>query len=227
MDRAFPTMIRKDNSPKHKLQKTFQLLMSIERKRRLSTVKGIKICRLNFRRFHRVLGPFLGISGNYRSPITYPSVTKQNGLLFCFFFVSFVLFCFVFFFFIQDHAFIVQILFLIFGSGLKSCGTLSLGNGPLVSANVLACTARESGEKGTKNATNAFFVFQRKQNKLDEQQGLQGSRIFYESLARYMFVKSKRFKNQVNISATFMKPFIKANCAIFKQHNKKVRKRLF
>ena len=26
----------------------------------------------------------------------------------------------------------------------------------------------------------------------------------------------KRFKNQVNISATFMKPFIKANCAIFK-----------
>ena len=99
MDRAFPTMIRKDNSPKHKLQKTFQLLMSIERKRRLSTVKGIKICRLNFRRFHRVLGPFLGISGNYRSPITYPSVTKQNGLLFCFFFVSFVLFCFVLFFF--------------------------------------------------------------------------------------------------------------------------------
>ena len=79
MDRAFPTMIRKDNSPKHKLQETFQLLMSIERKRRLSTVKGIKICRLNFRRFHRVLGPFLGISGNYRSPITYPSVIKQNG----------------------------------------------------------------------------------------------------------------------------------------------------
>ena len=221
-------MIRKDNSPKHKLQKTFHLLKSIWRKRCLFlTVKGIKICRLNFRRFHRVLGPFLGISGNYRSPITYPSVTKQNGLLFCFFFVSFVLFCFVFFFFNQDHAFIVQMLFLIFGSGLKSCGTLSLGNGPLVSANVLACTARESGEKGTKNATNAFFVFQRKQNKLDEQQGLQGSRIFYESLARYMFVKSKRFKNQVNISATFMKPFIKANCAIFKQHNKKVRKRLF
>ena len=153
--------------------------------------------------------------------------TKWTAFLFFLCFFCFVLFCFVLFFFIQDHAFIVQILFLIFGSGLKSCGTLSLGNGPLVSANVLACTARESGEKGTKNATNAFFVFQRKQNKLDEQQGLQGSRIFYESLARYMFVKSKRFKNQVNISATFMKPFIKANCAIFKQHNKKVRKRLF
>ena len=170
MDRAFPTMIRKDNSPKHKLQKTFQLLMSIERKRRLSTVKGIKICRLNFRRFHRVLGPFLGISGNYRSPITYPSVTKQNGLLFCFFFVSFVLFCFVFF--QLGPRFHCSDVILIFGSGLKSCGTLSLGNGPLASANVLACTARESGEKGTKNATNAFFVFQRKQNKLDEQQGL-------------------------------------------------------
>ena len=154
--------------------------------------------------------------------------TKWTAFLFFLCFFCFVLFCFVlFFFFNQDHAFIVQILLLVFGSGLKSCGTLSLGNGPLVSANVLACTARESGEKGTKNATNAFFVFQRKQNKLDEQQGLQGSRIFYESLARYMFVKSKRFKNQVNISATFMKPFIKANCAIFKQHNKKVRKRLF
>ena len=43
-----------------------------------------------------------------------------------------------------------------------------------------------------------------------------GSRIFYESIARYMFVKLKRFKNQVNTSATFMKPFVKANCAIFK-----------
>ena len=100
MDRAFPTMIRKDNSPKHKLQKTFQLLMSIERKRRLSTVKGIKICRLNFRRFHRVLGPFLGISGNYRSPITYP---RSPNKMDCFFVFSlFLLFCFVLFcFFFQ------------------------------------------------------------------------------------------------------------------------------
>ena len=151
--------------------------------------------------------------------------TKWTAFLFFLCFFCFVLFCFVFF--QLGPRFHCSDVILIFGSGLKSCGTLSLGNGPLASANVLACTARESGEKGTKNATNAFFVFQRKQNKLDEQQGLQGSRIFYESLARYMFVKSKRFKNQVNISATFMKPFIKANCAIFKQHNKKVRKRLF
>ena len=97
MDRAFPTMIRKDNSPKHKLQKTFHLLKSIWRKRRLFTVKGIRICRLNFRRSNRVRGPFLGSSDNYRSPITYQSVTKQNGLLFCFLFLCF--FCFVFFFF--------------------------------------------------------------------------------------------------------------------------------
>ena len=96
MDRAFPTMIRKDNSPKHKLQKTFHLLKSIWRKRRLFTVKGIRICRLNVRRSNRVRGPFLGSSDNYRSPITYQSVTKQNGLLFCFLFLCF--FCFVFFF---------------------------------------------------------------------------------------------------------------------------------
>ena len=32
-----------------------------------------------------------------------------------------------------------------------------------------------------------------------------------------MFVKLKRLKDQVNISATFMKPFIKANCAIFNE----------
>ena len=163
MDRAFPTMIRKDNRPKHKLQKTFHLLKSIWRKRRLFTVKGIRICRLNVRRSNRVRGPFLGSSDNYRSPVTYQSVTKQNGLLFCFLFLCF--FCFVFFF-NQDPAFIVQILFLIFGSGLKSCGTLSLRNGPLVSANVLACTARESKEnsKGKKNVTDALFVFERKKN---------------------------------------------------------------
>ena len=86
-----------------------------------------------------------------------------------------------------------------------------------MSANVLACTARESEEnsKGKKNVTDALFVFERK--KIGEQQGFFGSRIFYESLARYMFVKLKRLKNQVNISATFMKPFlIKENCAIFK-----------
>ena len=96
MDRAFPTMIRKDNRPKHKLQKTFHLLKSIWRKRRLFTVKGIRICRLNVRRSNRVRGPFLGSSDNYRSPVTYQSVTKQNGLLFCFLFLCF--FCFVFFF---------------------------------------------------------------------------------------------------------------------------------
>ena len=101
----------------------------------------------------------------------------------CFFYFLFVcFFCFVFF--TSTHVFIVQILFLIPGSGLKSCETLSLGNGPLVSPHVLACTARESEEKGTKNAADAFFVFQRKKNKLGEQQGLLASRIFYESLAR-------------------------------------------
>ena len=95
MDRAFATMIRKDNSPKNKLQETFQLLMSIERKRRLSTVKGIKICRLNFRRFHRVLGPFLGISRQLPVTDNIPigHQTKWTAFLFfrCFL-------CFVFFF---------------------------------------------------------------------------------------------------------------------------------
>ena len=61
-----------------------------------------------------------------------------------------------------------------------------------------------------------FSFLKEKKIKLGEQQGLFGSRVFYESPARYMFVKLKRFKNQVNIGATFMKPFIKANCAIFK-----------
>ena len=72
----------------------------------------------------------------------------------------------------------------------------------------IACTARESeekglGGKGKKNATDALFVFERKK-KNGEQQGPLNSRVFYESPARYMFVKLKRFKNQVNISALLL-----------------------
>ena len=54
---------------------------------------------------------------------------------------------------------------------------------------VLACTVRESEEKGKKNATDALFVFERKKKKkkLGEQQGLLSSRVFYESPARFMF----------------------------------------
>ena len=141
-------MIRTDNSPKHKLQKRFQLLKFIWRKRRLFTVKGTRICRLNFRRSHRVRGPFLESSGNYWSPISYPSVTKQNGLLFVCLFVSFICFVYLFVFLSRTYAVIVQILFWIFGSGLKSCGTLSLRNGPLVSAHVLGCIARDGEEEG-------------------------------------------------------------------------------
>ena len=69
MDRAFPTMIREDNSPKQKLQKRFQLLKSI-RKRCLLPVKGKRRFRLDFGRCLQdwVRSPFLGSSGNCRSP---------------------------------------------------------------------------------------------------------------------------------------------------------------
>ena len=161
MDRAFPTMIRKDNSPKHKLQKTFQLLMSIERKRRLSTVKGIKICRLNFRRFHRVLGPFLGISGNYRSPITYPSVTKQNGLLFCVF-CLFLLFCFVF-------ELGPTLSLFRFWLGPEKLRDFKFGKRPPGVGSCLSLySERERGERireeRKKNATDALLVFERQNN---------------------------------------------------------------
>ena len=43
-----------------------------------------------------------------------------------------------------------------------------------------------------------------KEKKNGEQQGPLNSRVFYEIPARYMFVKLKRFKNQVNISALLL-----------------------
>ena len=140
----------------------------------------------------------------------------------------FLLFCFVLFcFFFQLGPYCSDFIFDIWLGPEKLWDFKSekraLGVGSCLS--LYSEREREENSKGKKNVTDALFVFERK--KIGEQQGFFGSRIFYESLARYMFVKLKRLKNQVNISATFMKPFIKENCAIFKLHKKNVRKRLF
>ena len=109
--------------------------------------------------------PFLGRSGNYRSPITYPSVTKQNGLLFCVFCLFLCFFCFVLFL-NQDPRFHCSD----FGSGLKSCGTLNLRNGPLVQVHVLALYSmhvqrERAGRKERKMQLMHFSFF--KKNKIN------------------------------------------------------------
>ena len=76
--------------------------------------------------------------------------------VFCFFVL---LFCLFFFFQLGPRFYSSDFIFDIW-LGPENCGTLSLRNGPLVLAiNVLSCTARESEEKGKKNATDALFVF--------------------------------------------------------------------
>ena len=160
-------MTRKDDSPKHKLQRTFHLLKSIWRKRRLFlTVKGMKICRLNFRRSHRLPGPFLGRSGNYRSPVTdnipIGHQTKWTAFL-CFLFVSlFLLFCFVF-------ELGPTLSLFIFWLGPEKLRDFKFGKRPPGVGSCLSLySERERGERireeRKKNATDALLVFERQNN---------------------------------------------------------------